>query len=433
MRSLVLLTCLAATVSFAELDKKQASLLNRINTQLGNIERDLGKYGGGEKWGMITERLQGDFERKIEKVKEQLDSLPADDAAVKTSLDQLAAIRTTFATKVGQRTDREKSDADAKAVVDTLLNAPEATADFARLADLKEIFSNASWWELDHYHFERWLDHSDIVLMRGWGAQAKANKEAFDTLCTKYAPAAAAAPMGPNNQKIITAKDHCGADAQEAAKAYDSAMEAFKAAVPAAIEADGKKLAESIEAAGNKGDFGAIVNPDGKIQAIRNHLGNMVSVYATLVPAAEADRATALVKEAEAKAKAATDRFSAKIVAANRAPDNAYSGADKAELEAFITKLWKKAYPSETILAIRFRGSEFERVTEWVLDPNRNSFVKVDRSNLRVTVIVKSGAEAILYTYTLQKNHQKNGALEMSTARVGNPLPDFRMLVANLK
>src|SRR5687768_13831958 len=110
---------LATSMAFADLDKKQAGALARAATQITNTETSLARYGEGAIW---TERVEGDFGRKIARAKALLADLPADDKDVKVELARLAKVEATLATKVAQHTSRAAAAAGAQAEIDALLN-----------------------------------------------------------------------------------------------------------------------------------------------------------------------------------------------------------------------------------------------------------------------------------------------------------------------
>jgi hypothetical protein len=427
---------LSTTLAFADLDRKQAGALSRAATQITNTEASLEDYGEGARWGVMTERVQGDFDRKIERAKTLLAGLPADDKGVKDELARLAKVEALLAAKVAQRTSRAAAAASAQADIDALLAHADFEPDHARLVEMKKIFENATWWGLDHYHFARWVDHSDVVEMRGWGQQWPQLKTDFPALRTKYAKVIAAKLATGSAQKQIALKELAGDDANARFLAFGAAHDAFVKGVPAAIEADGKRLRELVETAGNKNDWAAILDPDGKIQGVRNRLVNVPSVYATVATAAESATVAKAAKAANEGADSALAKFAEKLVASNTAPSNAYFKADRDALEAFVKKAWKAKYANETIIAVRLRTSEFERTTEWVHDSSRNALTKRDVSKLRATVIVKHGAkEAAMWSVIVMRDHMKNDALALGWVYRGSagPTPEQRMLISNFK
>jgi hypothetical protein len=84
------------------------------------------------------------------------------------------------------------------------------------------------------------------------------------------------------------------------------------------------------------------------------------------------------------------------------------------------------------LLSVRFLAADFNRTTEWVFEPTRAAFVKVDVSSLRGVVVVKlDGSEAGLCPFVVRRNHQRGGALSAEIA-LDTKSPERRMRLSNL-
>jgi hypothetical protein len=431
--TLALLTSLA----FADLDKKQAGALSRAATQITNNEKSLEGYGDGQRWGHMTERVEGDYARKLAKIREQLEALPADDPGVKAELGRLAAVEAAVAKKVAARNAIQKAGADATAEIEELLKQPAFATDLEQLKTMVSMFERARTYDLDHYHFGRWLDHEDNAEMKAWGEGWVTTQKKFEELRSKYAKAVDATLMrGQAGFAQIKIKELAGKDAVAKFDEFKAAVAAFTAGAPAEIEGDGKLLLEEITRAGGSTNPDAILAPEGKVQVLRNRISNLLSAYRPLAPS-DAAR-TKAEKSAEAglaAADVATAKLADKIIKANTAPADAYAGKERDAIDALVKKVWKAKFPNEAILAVRIRGEAFERTTKWVPLSN-GEMVKQDASRLRLTVVVKgAGNEAYLWAALVTRDHMAADTLSLDWAPRSSkgPMPTQRMLQANLK
>ena len=98
------------------------------------------------------------------------------------------------------------------------------------------------------------------------------------------------------------------------------------------------------------------------------------------------------------------------ILSEARAPKEVYVAGDKEDLRSRLASEWKKAYPSDEVMAIRLDQKDWERITEsrW----GGSAWTYVDFSLLSAVVIVKSDAKvAVFYRATLSRDHQQGDAL----------------------
>ena len=107
--------------------------------------------------------------------------------------------------------------------------------------------------------------------------------------------------------------------------------------------------------------------------------------------------------------------------------------------EAHVYKVkaaWKKAFPTETVLAVRLRAEAFARQTSWTFDPAANAMVKRDVSTLPLIVVVKRDAkEAVMWSAGLVRDHMRGDTTEVVwlPRPSRGPSATQRMLLTNLK
>lgn len=420
----------------APLDKKQASTLKRAQGQITNVDQQLERAIAGGRGGLLTERVEGDLTRRIQKLRELIAPLPAGDAGVAAEAARLKQLEAKLAAKIAAR---QKVEAAAAAVADgvrALLTAPQFEADLAKLTAWREMARSAERYDVDHYLFARWVDHPELAELIAWGRQWAQVQRAYAALKVTCAAALTAKPKPPITEQVIALQEVADADADADLAAFGAQLTAFTAAAPARVAADGKALAAAIAAARTQQRFDAILDPDGEIQALRNRLVNLPAVYASLVGKADGDKVIAAGRAAEDAAAAAIDGFATELVTTNRAPADLYAGDERAALEAKVKAAWKKAFPTETVLSVRLRGEAFARQTSWTLDPVSNTMTKRDSSTLPLIVIVKRDAkEAVMWAAGLVRDHMRGDVVEVvwlpRPAR--GPSATQRMLLANLK
>ena len=142
-----------------------------------------------------------------------------------------------------------------------------------------------------------------------------------------------------------------------------------------------------------------------------------------------------LISNWEAKKKdidAAEESMATELLASVQTPPDVYNASDKKTLYKMIEKEWKRLYPEDKIMAIRFHNDTWNRSTEWKW--NNSGWYKVDTSVLAVKVIVKTSNEiATIYPAYINKDHLKGDKLNVGahTKKPGYVIE--KMLMKNLK
>ncbi len=122
-----------------------------------------------------------------------------------------------------------------------------------------------------------------------------------------------------------------------------------------------------------------------------------------------------------------------KILAATRAPEEVYTESDREELREKMQAAWKRAYPDEKILAIRFHASGWKRTKKWVwTDTHETEKEWSDRSEMACIVIVKTDERvATLYPAYFNKNHVSD-SMSLGVHTRGGGYVIRKMLIQNL-
>lgn len=418
-----------------ELDKKQAGLLKRIETQITNLETGLDRYDKEPR--NFTERVDNEQKNRIAKVEGQLAELPADHDEVKPVLAHLAALKAKHAALSAKLASAQHAAADENAGIAKLVEAPEAEADLATLRDFGEMFRSSDRYEFSHYLYGRWPSHEMIAEVESWSQGWSSTKQKMAALSEKYGKAAeyrGRLEGGAARMQIDISLALRGAKA--GFPRFEQAVTAFIAGAPAQIEKSAADLKKAAEAAVAKQDFRAFTVWESDVSQARYHVVNLARIYAPFASADERTKLTARVAAIEEETEKIAQKLAETIIRENRAPGNAYAKDDRKAIESLVRSEWQKRFPSESIVAIRIPAEAMERKTAWVYEPSMNGFHKIDRSSLLVWVIVKDGAkQACMWPITVSRLHMKGDSLSVgeSTRPSKGAPPNQRMLLANLK
>jgi hypothetical protein len=124
--------------------------------------------------------------------------------------------------------------------------------------------------------------------------------------------------------------------------------------------------------------------------------------------------------------------MASELLASVLAPTDNYSGSDKSTLRGMIETEWKRVYPNDTIMAIRFPANDWKRTTAWKW--NNAGWYKVDTSALLAKVVVKTDATiATTYPAYINKNHLKSDALTVGAQTKSHGYIIEKMLVKNFR
>lgn len=424
-----------AAANAADLDKKQAGIVNRLSMQVTAAQTALDTYGPGKR--QYTARLNDDFARKLGKLEEMLAPLPADNDEVKKEAAHVDAFRKALAAQSAQLASGTAAKEGEKEAITATLESPEGQGELESLKHFGEMFKGYKRYDLDFYAYSRWPTHAMVAELRGWSETWQATQKRVADLRAKYK--AIAEYKGQLGGKAAMAQANVISAMGDVTQGFDlfkSAIETFAKNVPAQIEQDGAALKQLSDAAVGSKNFNAFMQNEGKIEALRYRLANLATVWGPLAPSDDERkkvdaRSKALLDEADTT----MEKLATLIIKENKGPKEKYSGADRGKLEAYVRSVWTKKFSNESIVAVRFGAAELERLTAWKYNSSASAFVKVDRSSLPVWVVVKDGPnQAIMWFATLYKVHTKGDELELNwidrSAR--GAAPDRRLFLSNL-
>ena len=115
--------------------------------------------------------------------------------------------------------------------------------------------------------------------------------------------------------------------------------------------------------------------------------------------------------EAKGRIDVQMESLKEQILVDARAPKEEYSGADKEEMRKRIQEGWKKAYPQDELLEVRF-PRPWDRKTEWRFVGD--ALQKSDMSYLYARAIVKTSDKiASVYVAVVNKDHMKGDFISL--------------------
>jgi hypothetical protein len=161
-----------------------------------------------------------------------------------------------------------------------------------------------------------------------------------------------------------------------------------------------------------------------------------LQVYVAIV--GEKDEKTLRVQAAfdESSKKIETLRSSLKeeILASTKTPPDLYKGADKAKLKGLVEAEWKKLYPKDQLLSVRFITPEWKRNSgaDWSAAFKR--WEDFDHSDMTVRVVVKNDDKlSTLYWVYLTKDHKSNDLVSVNANTKGGVYVVEEMLTSNFE
>ncbi len=121
------------------------------------------------------------------------------------------------------------------------------------------------------------------------------------------------------------------------------------------------------------------------------------------------------------------------LLAGTEAPKDVYAEKDKAEIADAVLKAWKKKYPKDDVLGVRFPNKTWVRDSIWRWSSAQVGWYNNDTSVLRLNVIVKADAKTatIYQAYVNKDNHSDSVNVGVDTK--GSQYVVQEMLLKNWK
>ena len=406
----LLIACGTANATSIDLDSSQEKALKDAEYHLKEIEKKLPKLvkladsiGDGSKSLTSTELQKTTNEvtqlaQRMGTVKGYLESLPADDSSVKKtaqraeeSMKTIMEVATTIGGEAGQGADIDeqtiRKDAEAFdslmsriAYSDVLRNDPARAAEIVReLPKMKE------YRDAMEKKYSSLFGESRI-------SRIEANIKYFDSCLPRFQNDAEA--LVPQIQTDI--QRHL----DDSARIVDIAIERKRVA----SFTDG-----SIE--------GSLVRAEDSLALLEAIAGNTGDTKA----------AAKKVKAQRKKVSQAGVTLESDIIAANVAPNDLYSGADKQSILERVATAWSKAHKGSKVLGMRIPMRKWERWTgiRWAHD----HYQMIDESSLQVAVVVDAGkGQAHVYYAHLKMDHQVGDDISIKLDDRGE-VPAYRKLL----
>lgn len=398
------------------LDAKAAGRLNAANTKLQNLANELAKQG---ERGTFNERQRERMASKVAGLADELGAFPVDNPVVAGLLERQAALEASLAS-LGEGLDAAQAEAaETAAEQERLESDPAFAGDVERVKGFCELFkSGRRYFSLDAVHLRKSEGIEEEA--REQARRRAQNAADYQELRQRYDPIVS---DGRSRSEIKWAL----LEGDKWLVSYGELLEGFQREAPAAVASAVDEVGELARAALAGRDHHPFSYESSKLRARAAYARNVAELY-DLCQAGEA--LTPRVEALEAELAAAAEELAEDIVSAKRAPENAYTGGDQSELEAFARAQWAEHFPDEEVLGLRFPQEAFARTTAW--RAKGNQMTKVDHSDLWIRVLVASGQEAILYRVLLTRDHLQSERLTLRWSRPTPVPPSERMLRENL-
>jgi hypothetical protein len=318
--------------------------------------------------------------RKAGNAADQLAGLPEDGAGVKPVGDDLR-------THLAAIDAAEKVIAPAHQKVMAMIDPaqlPELQNDIKRLSELASLYANTDVLESDRPRAAAAIEQAE---------QAVAE---HDRIVEKYR--VLIAQKTPDGERLDGTSRHF----RDKLAQFTSAAAQYRAALPAQIDADiaqVSKMADEAVANQRPAWFsGGIPQRIGWIE-------DKLVLLAALDPQAhEIGQQKLATLRQEMKTRA--DSLREGIIASNQLPADAYTSADRRQIEEQAIAAWKKTQPDAEILKVRIPAQNWQRETMWRY---QNSWYLIDRSKLQAQVIVKHDDKlAVIRPVNMWIDHQTN-------------------------
>jgi hypothetical protein len=121
------------------------------------------------------------------------------------------------------------------------------------------------------------------------------------------------------------------------------------------------------------------------------------------------------------------------LLAATSAPVDLYTGADKEEIRDMVTQAWKKKYPKDDILGVRFPNKTWVRDSVWRWSSADKGWSNNDTSVLRLAVIVKTDKTVATIYQAYVNRDNASDSVNVGVDTKGNEYVVEEMLLENWK
>ncbi len=233
-----------------------------------------------------------------------------------------------------------------------------------------------------------------------------------------------------------------GADSAQLQKAYAGAFKAMQGylnkreELVKTAQATGEKLlGEATQTAQRAAEgkqaalFGQVTKSLDKAKSLLDHLRTMDYGVAKEVVKTLTKLFTT-TQAAIAKSKAGMEK---ELLSGTKAPVDVYTDKDKAVIAGVVLKAWKKQYPKDDVLGVRFPNPTWERdvIARW--SSAEQAWHKTDTAVLRLNVVVKTKPTVATIYQAYVNNDVQSDKLTVGVDTKGSEYVVQEMLVENWK
>lgn len=400
------------------LDSKAAGRLNSLDTKLANLANELAKQG---ERGTFNDRQRERVGSKVSGLKKDLEAYPAENHVVAGLLGRLGEIAASLAELSSDLSSAQACAAEEEAERERLEADPAFEGDLERVKHFCELFKTGRrYFALDALHLRR-IDGAEEEACD----QARRRSENL----ADYAELRARYDIIVSSGQSRSAMRWALREGDEWLPRYTETLERFVEEAPGALRTAVEEALELAQMAVAERKHRPFSYESSDLRSRARYARNLALLYdlcgtgVELTP--EVDALGAKLAEEE-------EQLAEEIVAANRVPQDAYTGSDRGELEGFVRAQWAEHFPEEELLELCFPQEAFARTTAWRMESSQPQLTKVDHSDLWIRVVVAAGSEAILYRVLISRLHLQADRLTLRWSRPDPVPPGSRMLRANL-
>lgn len=316
--------------------------------------------------------------------------LPADHPDVKAQADRYAALKPRLDANVSKATELKKG-------LDGIVNqggTAEWKADFERLREINQMFGDPQILQTQP---ERAID-----VIR----QIPAVKAERARIAEKYgALMQQNTPESRDMKGVLNYFD-------ERFGGFDRACQQFAAEAPAGIRkeiSDATKMGEGAVAEKKHAFFGE----GGGVAQQLGFAQTRLDVFSAIAPdSAEVAACKNELAAARENLKQMSASLQDNIIAANKVPNQTYSGGDIPALVAMIEAQWKEAGLPNEVLKTGINSTEWRRDTRWEWSSASKAWQKYDKSKLQGFIIIKrDDTRASVHYVNFLRNHLANDSV----------------------
>jgi hypothetical protein len=409
--------CAAAPA--AKLNYRQADAIKRIDMNTGEVDRGLeeiakkqAEFDQAAEPSLVPKRDLLDvsgriktFSNKLDNAERALKDLPADHAETKARVDKIAAQRAALAKADEAITNFGKNQGETGKKFDNV------KADILKMKAMANAYAQ----------FQLVQDPARVAVL---AARYKEDWAAADEVAKLYKPLVnQKTPEGKEFNYWHTMNEENRTMFLRRAQGFVSEFQKTQDATYAEV----LKMAEKAAAEKKPAFFG------GGIQQQMETAKRQLDVYVGIAGEKHEKAIAAIARHAEQEKRVATlrDSLKAEIIATTKTPADLYKGADKAALKALVEAEWKKTYPDDQVMGVKFVTPEWKRNRGSTWRAAFKSWEDFDESQMTVRVVVKSTDKTanIYYAY-LTKDHMSNDLVKAQTRTKGDSAAQ-EMLTSN--